>query len=334
MRQQYRNTSEELGDFLKSEFTSLDDFRGAMRPTEATLQPKPTMESQQINPSQQPATTSQPTQGLMRPPAAPQESTPQPSASIYDIPEQARPYPTAVDRSGKPQGNFDLGTPSGAIMFARFRGMDDSQIAESMGVQPEELDQMVQEDIQRIAQQTQDTLTPQTFSEALALKKFEAEQAKEPEEKPKSVDEKKAESFYNRMSESEKTLKEFEELGGGLGGLVFGPEGGGFQNLLKSSDRQQFEQAQRDFINAQLRRESGAVISPEEFENAAKQYFPQPGDSPETIAQKRRNREIVVENMAREGRVTPPEGTSPEGEENTGGQPFTGPDGQQYVFID
>ncbi|MGB0855392.1 MAG: hypothetical protein ACPGSI_18995, partial [Pikeienuella sp.] len=46
-----------------------------------------------------------------------------------------------------------------------------------------------------------------------------------------------------------------------------------------------------------LRRESGAVISDEEFENANVQYFPVPGDSPEVIAQKRRNRENAIEGL-------------------------------------
>jgi len=37
-----------------------------------------------------------------------------------------------------------------------------------------------------------------------------------------------------------------------------------------------FEQAKKNFVNAVLRLESGAVISPSEFTNADKQYFPQP----------------------------------------------------------
>jgi hypothetical protein len=55
-----------------------------------------------------------------------------------------------------------------------------------------------------------------------------------------------------------------------------------------------YDQAKRDFINAILRRESGAVISEEEFANAEQQYFPQPGDGPEVIAQKRANRENAI----------------------------------------
>lgn len=73
---------------------------------------------------------------------------------------------------------------------------------------------------------------------------------------------------------------------------------GGMQpNALKSSDRQRFEQSQRDFINAVLRRESGAVISEQEFKNARLQYFPQPGDGIAVQEQKRRNRFQVYQNL-------------------------------------
>jgi hypothetical protein len=70
-----------------------------------------------------------------------------------------------------------------------------------------------------------------------------------------------------------------------------------FGNFAVSPEYQQFEQARREFINAQLRRESGAVISDEEFANADQQYFPLPGDSPEVIEQKRRSRELAIQNM-------------------------------------
>ncbi len=68
-------------------------------------------------------------------------------------------------------------------------------------------------------------------------------------------------------------------------------------NNLVSSDFQAGEQSQRDFINALLRRESGAVISPSEFDNARKQYFPQYGDGETVIAQKARNREIAMQGI-------------------------------------
>lgn len=81
----------------------------------------------------------------------------------------------------------------------------------------------------------------------------------------------------------------------GIGNLVTGP----LANRALSPEDQQAEQAQRDFINAVLRRESGAVINDSEFDNARKQYFPQPGDSPEVIQQKARNRETTIQGIAR-----------------------------------
>lgn len=65
-------------------------------------------------------------------------------------------------------------------------------------------------------------------------------------------------------------------------------------NFLKSKHVQMFEQAKRNMINAFLRRESGAVISPAEFENGDKQYFPVFGDTDEVLAQKKLNRETQI----------------------------------------
>ncbi|QRI63619.1 hypothetical protein JQ506_22945 [Shinella sp. PSBB067] len=57
-------------------------------------------------------------------------------------------------------------------------------------------------------------------------------------------------------------------------------------------------------MNAQLRRESGAVISDEEFDNANKQYFPQPGDTKEVLRQKAANRKVVSDAMRRDAGPT------------------------------
>ncbi len=70
-------------------------------------------------------------------------------------------------------------------------------------------------------------------------------------------------------------------------------------NRVVSDDYQSFNQAQRDFINAQLRRESGAVISPGEFSNAALQYFPQSGDSAQVLLQKKANRQNALQALQR-----------------------------------
>lgn len=104
--------------------------------------------------------------------------------------------------------------------------------------------------------------------------------------------------YANRMSASNGIFDQLETKGwtgpGFLERNVGNLPGG---NYAMSAEYQQFDQAQRDFINAQLRRESGASISPAEFENANKQYFPQPGDGPEVLAQKRAARERAISNM-------------------------------------
>lgn len=71
----------------------------------------------------------------------------------------------------------------------------------------------------------------------------------------------------------------------------------GIVNSFTSPERQKGEQAKRDFIAASLRYESGAAISPAEFEKQDAIFFPQPGDSPEVIAQKKTARQRVIESF-------------------------------------
>ena len=68
-------------------------------------------------------------------------------------------------------------------------------------------------------------------------------------------------------------------------------------NLALKPKTQQVEQAQRDFVNAVLRKESGAAIGASEFKNAQRQYFPQPGDSKEVIEQKAKNRRTAIQGL-------------------------------------
>ena len=71
-------------------------------------------------------------------------------------------------------------------------------------------------------------------------------------------------------------------------------------NYLTSADYQRFANARRDFINAVLRRESGAAIAESEFAQAEEQYFPRPGDKPAVLEQKRKNRATAVRGMIRD----------------------------------
>lgn len=70
---------------------------------------------------------------------------------------------------------------------------------------------------------------------------------------------------------------------------------------LESNDFRRQKQAERNFVNALLRRESGAAISPSEFSNAEQQYFPRAGDDDATKKQKAENRQIAIAGLSAEG---------------------------------
>jgi hypothetical protein len=111
-------------------------------------------------------------------------------------------------------------------------------------------------------------------------------------------------AYLNRMVPSHQIITGLEKINEGTGGFIGGVAASNplirdtaAFNLASSKDRQKVLQAQRDFTNAILRRESGAVISASEFDNAQRQYFPMPGDGPEVIEQKRQNRMLAIEGM-------------------------------------
>lgn len=105
--------------------------------------------------------------------------------------------------------------------------------------------------------------------------------------------------FADRMQNSAPIIGKFGSAGTSVGAKVKDMLPFGIGNTQQTPEFQQYQQARNDFINAQLRRESGAAIAPSEYSNADKQYFPQPGDGPEVLAQKARNRQLAVEGMVR-----------------------------------
>jgi len=102
----------------------------------------------------------------------------------------------------------------------------------------------------------------------------------------------KATGFFARSDEANRILAGLEQEGAQLRNVISGALP--FGNYMRTAEGQKYDQAKRNFINAILRQESGAAIGPNEFASAELQYFPQPGDSPEVIAQKRANRETAV----------------------------------------
>ena len=85
-----------------------------------------------------------------------------------------------------------------------------------------------------------------------------------------------------------------------VGGIIPDWMGGqAAQQSLTSSLREQYEQAQENWVTANLRKESGAVIGPEEMKKEIRKWFPVVGNSPEVIEQKRKSREVAEESMRR-----------------------------------
>lgn len=105
-------------------------------------------------------------------------------------------------------------------------------------------------------------------------------------------------AYFNRMKEALDALE-----GSGLEdqiakqGLMAQAQGQLAPNVLQSGPQQQYRQAQRAFTEGRLRKESGAAIPTSEYENDAKTYFFQPGDTAATTKQKRDARRKVLEGL-------------------------------------
>lgn len=117
---------------------------------------------------------------------------------------------------------------------------------------------------------------------------------------PSSINVKESEAssmmYGGRMQMAEATLSATEGVGTDLFQSLVSrvPT---FGNAFVTPEFQQYDQARRNFVNAILRRESGAAIAESEFENANKQYFPQPFDDQATINQKRAARQLATQLM-------------------------------------
>lgn len=131
------------------------------------------------------------------------------------------------------------------------------------------------------------------------LKEFEAKEqikAKYSGTRPSLGQERQTLAYYNRAKQASEDIgllePEIAKLGlMGQTRMEIAP------NFLQSQAGQSYRQAQRAFTEARLRKESGAAIPQGEYDNDARTYFAQPGDSPETMAQKKRAREVVLEGL-------------------------------------
>lgn len=116
------------------------------------------------------------------------------------------------------------------------------------------------------------------------------------QQKPATGLEKRALNFFNRAQQADTDLEgleaQIQQMGlGGQTYMQYAP------NFMQSELGQQYQQAQRAFTEARLRKDSGAAIPEPEFESDRKTYFAQPGDSKETLEQKRRARGAVLASL-------------------------------------
>ena len=103
--------------------------------------------------------------------------------------------------------------------------------------------------------------------------------------------------YSGRMRQAENDLRLVEREGTDFMQKIYSNAPFNLGNYLTSPEFKSYDQARRNFVNAVLRRESGAAIAESEFENANLQYFPQPGDTQQVVDQKRRNRELAIRLM-------------------------------------
>lgn len=115
--------------------------------------------------------------------------------------------------------------------------------------------------------------------------------------------------FASRMGLAERDLEALVQKGFDPTALSVAaqeslPEGGLVGKVAESTknpDVKQYQQAKRNFVSANLRKESGAAISPKEYAEEEKKYFPQAGDSPEAVEQKRMARAQAMANLSAQG---------------------------------
>lgn len=115
-------------------------------------------------------------------------------------------------------------------------------------------------------------------------------------QKPPTSSEQTAAGYYGRALSANRRLEQME-------GLMVGKSGTAqvaykfLPNMMQTEENQLYKQAQREFTEARLRKESGAAIANSEYENDEKTFFPQPGDQQKTLKQKAEARLEVLNGL-------------------------------------
>lgn len=114
--------------------------------------------------------------------------------------------------------------------------------------------------------------------------------------------------YAQRMTAAEKLMADTYEQKPSVTEKAVGILGETAANATRSPDRQKALQAQRDWVRAKLRKESGAAIGVDEMNQEINTYFPQIGDSTDVIEQKKIAREQATQGLIQSagGAYSPP----------------------------
>lgn len=131
---------------------------------------------------------------------------------------------------------------------------------------------------------------------------------------PLTEDQSKATMFYHRASNMDQELSASTYNPAGIRGFFDRATAGDpVTNWAASGAGQEYVNQGKNFIAAILRKESGATITPAEWEQGQQLYIPMPGDAPQVIEQKAQNRKLAVETLkvaGQEGIARLPSGQS------------------------
>lgn len=117
------------------------------------------------------------------------------------------------------------------------------------------------------------------------------------EAKPLTETQSNAAGFGMRAAEANNILNQLEDSGAPLGSLKSLLPKTKIGNYVAPDWAQKAHQAKLNFMTANLRKESGASISPTEYATQDEMYFPQPGDGPEVLQQKRKMRALAIDTL-------------------------------------
>lgn len=107
---------------------------------------------------------------------------------------------------------------------------------------------------------------------------------------PKTTEgEKSSAGYLSRMKAAEETLSGLgDDATRSITSLLVA--GANFEGIMLGAQQEKILQAQRDWVRAKLRKESGAVIGEDEMAEEIRTYFPLPGEDESTVEQKRQSR--------------------------------------------